>query len=152
MKTHLDNRSRAFSSSNAENSSTLAVDAVNVATPEEQDVQDVEVAHACCRKQSRFALLVGVVHVRTILEKDLTHSGFPLEGSNEQGGHAVSIRLVGVCTVVQEKSDELGSALGITGDGDTQCRPAILVHRLNLCAPDDKLPDTLKMAHVAGGY
>ena len=148
----MNNGSRAFSSGNAENSSPFTVDAVDVATPEEQDVQDVEVTHARCCEKSSFSLLVRVIHVRTILKEDLTNSGLSLEGGNEEGSHAVPIRLVGVGTVVQEESDELGSALRIAGDGDTQCCSSILVHRLDLGSPDDQLANALEMSHVAGGY
>ena len=42
-------------------------------TPEEEEVDDVEVSHAGRGEQRGLALLVRVVHVRLVLEQDLAH-------------------------------------------------------------------------------
>ena len=70
--TDLHHTSRSLSSSNTENSSPLAVDTIRVAAPEQEDVHDVQVAHAGRGEQGGLALLVRVVHVSLVLQEDLT--------------------------------------------------------------------------------
>ena len=43
-------------------------------TPEEEEVDDVEVSHAGRGEQRSLALLVRMVHVSLVLQQDLTHS------------------------------------------------------------------------------
>ena len=70
--TDLHHASRSLSSSNTENSSPLAVDTICVTAPEQEDVHDVQVAHAGRGEQGGLALLVCVVHVSLVLQEDLT--------------------------------------------------------------------------------
>ena len=96
----MDDWSRALSCSHAEDSPAFAVNAVSIAAPEKEDVDDIQVAHAGRCEQSGLALLVTVVHVRLVLQQDLTHSGLPLECRNEERSHAVTVSLVGVGSVI----------------------------------------------------
>ena len=57
VKQYLEYRCRAFSCSHAEDSPTLAVNAVSIAAPEQEDVDDVQVTYAGSGEQCRLSWL-----------------------------------------------------------------------------------------------